>query len=93
MTIVLRESFLRTSRGLSAEERSALMQILVDLRATLSDPARHAGLGLRKLNPHPGWEVRLGLKTRALFRQEDDQIIFMFAGSHDEVVRFLRNFR
>jgi hypothetical protein len=67
------------------------MQIFVDLRANLADPVRHKGMGLRKLNPHPIWEARLGLKMRAVFRLEDDQVIFVFLGTHDEVQRFLRN--
>lgn len=91
MNIVLRDSFLRASRSLTQEERSALMQIFVDLRANLSDPARHAGLGLRKLTPYPVWEARLGLKMRAVFRLENDQVIFIFLGTHDQVRRFLRN--
>jgi len=91
LNIVLRDSFLRASRRLTKDERSALMQIFVDLRADLADPARHTGLGLRKLNPHPVWEARLGLKMRAVFRLEDDQVIFVFLGTHDEVQRFLHN--
>jgi hypothetical protein len=82
---------LRASRRLTQDERSVLMQIFVDLRADLADPARHTGLGLRKLTPHPVWEARLGLKMRAVFRLEDDQVIFVFLGTHDEVRRFLRN--
>jgi hypothetical protein len=91
LNIVLRDSFLRASRRLTQDEGSALMQIFVDLRADLADPARHMGLGLRKLHPHPLWEARLGLKMRALFRLEDDHVIFVFLGTHDEIRRFLRN--
>lgn len=91
MNIVLRDSFLRVCRRLTEDERAALMQILVNLRADLADPARNSGLGLRKLNPHPVWEARLGLKMRALFRLEGDRVIFVFLGSHDEVGRFLRD--
>ena len=93
MNIVLRETFLRACRDLGAEEHAALVQLLLCLKAALKDPARHSGLGLRKLQPHPIWEVRLGLKIRALFRVDNDQAIFLFAGSHDDVVRFLRSLR
>ena len=92
MNTVLRDSFLRACRSrLTQDEYSVLMQILVDLSTSLADPARHTGVGLRKLDRHPVWEVRLGLKMRALFRREDDQVIFVFLGTHDEVRRFLRN--
>ena len=91
MNIVLRDSFLRACRRLTRDELAVLMQIFVDLRADLADPVRHSGLGLRKLNPYPVWEARLGLKMRAIFRLEDDRVIFVFLGTHDEVKRFLRN--
>jgi hypothetical protein len=93
LNIVLRDSFLRACRRLTQDELVILMQIFVDLRAGLADPARHTGLGLRKLSPHPVWEVRLSLKMRALFRREGDQVLFVFLGTHDEVRRFLHNFK
>jgi mRNA-degrading endonuclease RelE of RelBE toxin-antitoxin system len=93
LSIVLRDSFLRACRRLTKDEHAALMQIFVDLRGNLADPARHTGLGLRKVNPHPLWEARLGLRIRVLFRLEDDHVIFVFLGTHDEVQAFVRHYK
>ena len=93
MKIVLEEEFLRRSRGVSAEERSVVLDIIVNLRAALSDPKQFAGLGIRKLHPMELWEVRIGLKLRALFFHRDNSAFFVFLGTHDEVKRFLRRYR
>ncbi len=93
MNIILRESFLQGCRRITADDRSSLLRVFLDLRAALSDPHRHSGLGMRKLSQRGLWEVRIGLDLRALFRIEAESAIFMFLGSHDEVRRFLRSFR
>jgi hypothetical protein len=50
-------------------------------------------VGLRKLHPFDLWEVRLGLKLRALFFHRDDSAVFVFVGAHDEVQDFLRHYK
>jgi mRNA-degrading endonuclease RelE of RelBE toxin-antitoxin system len=59
------------------------------LQASLGHPHRHSGLGIRKLVKNY-FEMRAGLDLRLVFRIERDSIIFIFAGSHDEVRQFLR---
>ena len=93
MKIVLEEEFLRRSRGVSAEERSAVLDVLANLRAVLSNPRQHTGLGVRKLHPSELWEVRVGLKLRALFFHKNDSAVFVFLGTHDEVQAFLRHYK
>jgi hypothetical protein len=91
VNFVLRERFLDGCRCASPEDQAAVIKVLGELRAALHDPQRRAGIGLRKLHPTRLWEVRIGLKLRALFRQEGEDAIFMLLGTHDEVQRFLRN--
>ena len=93
MKIVLEEEFLRRIRGASAEERSAVLEIVANLRGALSNPQQHTGLGIRKLNPFGLWEVRIGLKLRALFFHRADSATFVFLGTHDEVQAFLRHYK
>jgi len=50
-------------------------------------------LGLRKLHPFELWEVRVGLKLRALFFHKNDSALFVFLGTHDEVQAFLRHYK
>jgi hypothetical protein len=92
MKIVLEEGFLRRCRSASAEEQSAVLDI-ANLRASLSNPQRHAGLGLRTLHPSALWEVRVGLRLRALFFHKNDSALFVFLGTRDEVQAFLRHYK
>jgi hypothetical protein len=93
MKIVLEDGFLRRCRSASAEERSAVLDICANLRATLANAQQHTGLGLRKLNPFELWEVRVGLKLRALFFHRNNSAVFVFLGTHDEVQAFLRHYK
>ena len=47
------------------------------------------GVGLKRLRNN-FWEMRKGLKTRILFRWEDELVEFVLAGNHDDVRRFLK---
>jgi len=85
------EAFRRQCRDLNLRERAALLGLVLDLQATLADPHRHSGAGLRKLHSSGIWEVRVGLSLRLLFRLEDAEATFIFVGSHDEVKRFLKS--
>jgi len=67
------------------------LKLILDLEIGLSNPQEHTGLGLRKLHPSGIWEVRAGLSLRALFRLDNDEAVFVFLGSHDEVKRFLNS--
>lgn len=49
---------------------------------------RPLGLGLRQLRK-PYWEIRASLDRRIVFSLEADLLIFILAGTHDEVRRFL----
>jgi hypothetical protein len=93
MKIVLEEGFLHRCRSASAGGNSAVLDILANLRAILSNPQQHAGLGMRKLHPFELWEVRSGLKLRALFFHKNDSAVFVFLGTHDEVQAFLRRYK
>jgi hypothetical protein len=93
MKIVLEEQFLRRCRNASAEESSGVLENLANLRAVLSNPHQQTGLGIRKLHPFELWELRAGLKLRALFFHRNDSAIFVFLGTHDEVQAFLRHYK
>ena len=92
MKLTLKERFLRSCESLSLDELGKLLRSLVQLRAAISDVRRHSGLGLRKLSPRL-WELRLGTSWRAVFVLEQDEAAFVFLSTHDEVRRFLRDFR
>ncbi|MCC6364773.1 MAG: hypothetical protein IT165_14730 [Bryobacterales bacterium] len=79
--------------SLASAEKSTLLELILELERVLKQPKRHTGAGLRKLHPTGLWEVRAGLSIRLLFRLQPSEVEFMFAGTHDEVKRFLREFR
>ena len=49
----------------------------------------HAGAGLCRLQKGH-YEARAGLQVRLIFRPERDRLIFVFAGDHEQVKRYLR---
>ena len=52
-------------------------------------PHEHTGAGLRRLQKGH-YEARAGLYVRLIFRPERDRLIFVFAGDHEQVKRYLR---
>ena len=67
MRIALTERFQQDVRELRAEERSRLLDVLLELPRALGTPHVHAGLGLRKIHSTGIWEARLGLGLRIVF--------------------------
>jgi len=60
---------------------------LVDCFETGRKPP--AGLGLKKLRP-PVWEIRSSLQDRILFSWQKDIVVFLLAGTHQDIKRFLK---
>ena len=67
--------------------RAEIGKAIDSLQASLGQPHRHSGLGIRKLVKNY-FEMRVGLELRLIFRIEPDCAHFVFAGTHDEVERF-----
>ncbi len=60
--------------------------------ATFVQPHLHSGRGIRQLKPGL-YECRSGLGLRLLFERSGDDLLFVFAGNHDEVKAYLKNRR
>ena len=54
------------------------------------DNLRPAARGPLKLHPTEFWEIRFGLSLRGVFRLGDDEALFLFRGTHDDVRRFIK---
>ena len=87
--IFLSPRFRTVVRDYSKPVRAEIGQVIDRLHAALGQPHQHAGLGLRKLVKNY-FEIRVGLELRLVFRVEPEAVIFVFAGTHDEVRRFLK---
>ena len=87
--IFLSERFRAVVREYPKPVRVEIGKAIDLLQESLGHPHRHAGLGVRKLTKNY-FEMRAGLDLRLIFRLEVDAIVFVFAGTHDEVRRFLK---
>lgn len=58
--------------------------------AAFGRPHLHGGIGLRLIGKRH-FECRVGLALRLIFRREGDSLLFVFAGDHEEVRRYLRS--
>jgi mRNA-degrading endonuclease YafQ of YafQ-DinJ toxin-antitoxin module len=87
--IFLSERFRHVVREYPKPVRVEIEQAIDLLQAAFGHPHQHAGLGIRKLVKNY-FEMRVGLGLRLVFKVEPEAITFTFAGTHDEVRRFLK---
>jgi mRNA-degrading endonuclease YafQ of YafQ-DinJ toxin-antitoxin module len=87
--IFLSERFRAVVREYPKPVRIEIGKVIDLLQESLGHPHRHAGLGIRKLMKNY-FETRIGLDLRLVFKLDVDAITFVFAGTHDEVRRFLK---
>jgi hypothetical protein len=59
------------------------------LERDFGHPHTHRGLGIRKLTGNY-FEVRAGLDVRLVFQNRAESLLFLMAGNHGEVRKFLR---
>ncbi len=85
----LTEAFRTIVRGYPKETRGKIGRALQAVESDFGHPHRHRGLGIRKLSPTL-FEIRVGLDIRLVFQNRPDVLLFLMAGNHDEVQKFLR---
>lgn len=85
----LSEPFRDCIRAYPKETRRKIGMALQHLERDFGHPHRHRGLGIRKLTGNY-FEIRVGLDLRLVFQNRAESILFLMAGSHDEVQKFLR---
>jgi mRNA-degrading endonuclease YafQ of YafQ-DinJ toxin-antitoxin module len=76
-------------RQKTKSERRAIGFAIENAQRHFGDPHSHRGLGIRKVGDNY-YELRVGLDYRLIFINEPDCLMFVAAGSHDQVKRFLR---
>ncbi|MDP2939129.1 MAG: hypothetical protein Q8O13_03485 [Candidatus Omnitrophota bacterium] len=90
--IVILPSFERSIKKLSPPEKKQLDKGLKLFNQFLVSGEFPFGFGLKKIN-HDKYEFRVGIRLRVIVKQEDDTFYLALVGSHDEIRRYLRNFR
>jgi len=76
-------------RAYPKETRGKIGLALQHLERDFGQPHQHRGLGIRKLTGN-FFEIRVGLEIRLVFQNRADGLLFLMAGNHDEVQKFLR---
>jgi mRNA-degrading endonuclease RelE of RelBE toxin-antitoxin system len=85
----LSESFRNRVRHYPKETRGKIGRALRLLELDFGHPHRHQGLGIRKLTGN-FFEIRVGLDIRVVFQNRSECLLFLTAGNHEEVQKFLR---
>jgi mRNA-degrading endonuclease YafQ of YafQ-DinJ toxin-antitoxin module len=85
----LSEDFRNFVRAYPKETRRKIGQALQKLEGEFGHPHSHRGLGIRKLTGN-FFEIRVGLDIRLVFQNRAKSLLFLMAGNHDEVQKFLR---
>jgi mRNA-degrading endonuclease YafQ of YafQ-DinJ toxin-antitoxin module len=87
--ILTRPSYLRAFKRLSPTQKTAVNAAIERLPDIFGRPHLHSGIGIR---PFGGfYECRIGRDLRVLFVFDEGNFILVTAGSHDAVVRFIRD--
>jgi len=81
--------FRKRVRDYPKETRGKIGLALQCLERDFGHPHRHRGLGIRRLTGD-FFEIRVGLEIRLVFQNRADCLLFVMAGNHDEVQKFLR---
>ena len=94
MDFNIKPSFRRVYKKLPHSERRLVDQKIQELFAYYNKDVLFAGLKVRKLSGKDNYfEIDTASNRRILIRKQGRLIEFIAYGNHDEVKRFLRNFR
>jgi mRNA-degrading endonuclease YafQ of YafQ-DinJ toxin-antitoxin module len=90
MRIETAKSFVRSLRRRTDEELKSVASAMQSAAATFGRPHLHSGIDIRRLGRNL-FECRVGIDLRLVFKREQDALVFVLAGNHDEVQAFLKN--
>lgn len=90
--VVILSSFERTFKKLDPAARRKVAQSLEQFNEFLVSGRVSGGLGLKKIN-HDKYEFRVDIRLRIVMKLEKDIFYLVLVGSHDEIKKYLRDFR
>ncbi|HOW43495.1 MAG TPA: hypothetical protein PLF03_07495 [Candidatus Omnitrophota bacterium] len=91
-SIAVLPSFERSLKKLSLLERKQIAESLEDFNKMLFSGDRPSGLGFKKIN-HDKYELRASIRLRVVMKLEGDVYYLVLVGNHDDVRRYLREYR
>ncbi len=83
-------SFDKSLKNLSASQIDKAEKALEKFITFFETREQPKGLGIKKLI-YDFWELRVGLQYRIIFILRGKNIYFVFAGTHDDIKRFIKN--
>ena len=90
--VAILPSFERSLKKLTPSQRKQLTESLRALNNFLSTGEFSPGFGFKKIN-HDKYEFRVDIRLRVLAKTEGEIFYLVLVGDHDEVRRYLRNYR
>lgn len=90
--ILILSSFERSLKKLTPRQKKEVAVSLESFNSFLATGQLTPGLGFKKIN-HDKYELRVDIRLRIVIKMETDICYLILVGSHDEVKRYLRNYR
>lgn len=90
--IIILPSFERSLKKLSALEKTQTAESLEAFNAMLIAGHCPVGLGFKKIN-HDKYELRVTIRLRVVIKSDGDTYYMVLVGNHDQVRRYLREYR
>ncbi|MBL7130972.1 MAG: hypothetical protein ISS45_06200 [Candidatus Omnitrophica bacterium] len=90
--VVILPSFKHSVKKLTIQERERLAKSLEIFNTFLATTQTPSGFRVKKIN-YDKYEFRVDLRLRVIAKKEADIFYLVLVGSHDEIRRYLRNFR
>ena len=90
--IVVLPSFERGVKKLTHQAQRQLAKSLERFNEFFQSGQFPQGFGFKKIN-HDKYEFRVDIRLRVVLKEEDDVFYLVLVGDHDDVKRYLRDFR
>ena len=90
--IVILPSFERSIRKFTSIEKDRLIIALEKFNDFLVTGKISSGLGFKKIR-HDIFEFRIDIRLRVIVKDENDTLYMVIAGSHEDIKRYLKDFR
>ena len=90
--ILVLPSFERSIKRLTPQGREQLAKGLEALNSFIYTGQAPPGFGFKKIN-HDKYEFRIDIRLRVIIKIEGDDVYLVLVGDHDQVKRYLRDFR
>lgn len=90
--IYILPSFERSLKKLGKPQKLALSESLLAFNRFVETGDAVRGLGIKKIN-HDKFEFRADIRLRVVFKETEAGYFLILVGNHDQVSRYLRDFR